>query len=104
MLFGKTDGIFDLSEKRSDSEPDEEGNEETPPREVECSHVRTREVTQLNLGRLIVLLWVDSKYVRIILFVSLILLSLTSNWIRSSLDYIKVVKKKANLLLLNQPF
>ena len=68
LLLGQVEGRPDLREKRSDGEPDEEGDEETPPRAVEGTHVWAGEVAQLDLAGLVILVGVDLQGVSLILF------------------------------------
>jgi hypothetical protein len=68
LLLVQAQGDLDLGKKRSNGEPDEKGNEETQPREVEGSHVGTREVAKLDLISSVILIRVDDKSVRIVLF------------------------------------
>ena len=67
MLLGQTKGGTDLTEKRGNSEPDEESDEETPPRAVEGSHVGTREVAELDLTGSVILFGIDLKGVLVVL-------------------------------------
>ena len=54
---------LDLRKERSDSEPDEEGNEEGPPSKVEGPHVRPSKRAQPELRGLVVLVRIHSKRV-----------------------------------------
>ena len=67
LLLGQAKRVLDLRKERSDGEPDEEGNEEAPPRAVEGTHVRAREVAQLDLGGLVILVGIDVQDVRLVL-------------------------------------
>ena len=59
FLLANTQVITDLREQRSNSEPDEEGNEETRPRVVESTHVGASKRHQLDLSGLIILIRVN---------------------------------------------
>ena len=61
ISLDKRESSTDLGKKRSDGEPDEKGNEETQPREVEGSHVRAGEAAKLDLGGSVILIRVDVK-------------------------------------------
>ena len=67
FFLGKRESSTDLGKKRSDGEPDEKGNEETQPREVEGSHVRAGEAAKLDLGGSVILIRVDVKGVGVVL-------------------------------------
>lgn len=66
LLLGEPKGILDLTKKGGDSEPDEEGNEKSPPRVVKCSHVRAGKVAKLDLRGSVILVGVDGKDVRLV--------------------------------------
>lgn len=66
IFLGQVKSYFDLAEKRSNSKPNEEGDEETDPAQVKCSHVGTGEVTKLDLLRFVVLVWVDFQGKRVV--------------------------------------
>ena len=68
MFLFKSKGVLDLTKKRGNGEPDEEGDEKSPPRAVEGPHVWAREVAELDLGRSVILVWVDLKGVLVVLF------------------------------------
>jgi len=67
LLLGKAESGTDLREERRNGEPDEKGDEETPPGAVEGSHVGSREVAELDFGRLVILVGIDSDRVRAVL-------------------------------------
>jgi len=66
FLLGQIQSGTDLGKKRGNGEPDEEGNEETQPGEVEGSHVWAREVAKLDLISSVILFGVDLKLVRVV--------------------------------------
>jgi len=59
FLLGQTKIDLDLGKKRSNGEPNEEGDEKSPPGAVEGSHVRAGEGTKLDSGGLVILVGVD---------------------------------------------
>lgn len=67
LLLGDAKVRADLGKKRGDGEPDEEGNEEAPPRAVEGAHVRAGEVAKLDLLGLVILVGVDLEDVGLVL-------------------------------------
>jgi len=67
FLLGEAKIRLDLSQERSDGEPDEESNEETPPRHVEGSHVRAGKGTKLDGGGLVILVRIDVDEVLVVL-------------------------------------
>merc|ERR1719446_462476 len=67
LLLGKVKILLDLGQERSNGEPDEEGNEETPPRHVEGSHVGAGERTKLDGGGLVILVRIDIDPVLVVL-------------------------------------
>ena len=67
LLLGDAEVGTDLGKEGGDGEPDEEGDEEAPPRAVEGAHVRAGEVAKLDLLGLVVLVGVDLEDVRLVL-------------------------------------
>ena len=67
LLSVDADVGADLREERGNGEPDEEGNEEAPPRAVEGAHVRAGEVAKLDLLGLVILVGVDLEDVGLVL-------------------------------------
>jgi hypothetical protein len=67
FLLGKVKGDLDFRKEWGNGEPDEKGNEETPPRAVEGSHVRASKTAKLDLGGLVILVRVDVDRVRLVL-------------------------------------
>lgn len=59
--------VSDFGEKRSNGEPDEKGDKESPPRAVEGSHVRSGNGTKLDCLGLVILARVDIDPVFVIL-------------------------------------
>ena len=70
LFLGEIKSVLDLSEKRSNGEPNEKGNEKAPPRAVEGTHVGAGEVAKLDLSGLVVLVGIDVHSVSIILLPS----------------------------------
>lgn len=58
LLGGQMEGGTNLRQQRSDGKPNEECAKEREPRAMKGSHVRTFEVAQLDLDRLVVLVGV----------------------------------------------
>lgn len=67
LLLGEGKIISDFREKRGDGEPDEEGNEETPPGHVEGTHVGTGERAELDSSGSVILVGIDINVVRVVL-------------------------------------
>jgi hypothetical protein len=67
LLLGEIKGVLDLRQERGNGEPDEESNEETPPRAVEGSHVRASKTAKLDLSSLVILVRVDGDRVGLVL-------------------------------------
>lgn len=65
-MLGKTKGRLHFWEQRSNREPNKEGDEESEPRKVECSHVRAGKVAQLNLGGSIILKRIDGASIGLV--------------------------------------
>jgi hypothetical protein len=65
--------ITNFREKRSNSKPDEEGNKETPPGEMESTHVGALKGAELDFSGLVILVRV---YIQLI---GLVLLPLSLN-------------------------
>ena len=68
LFLGQAESVADFGQKRSDGEPDEECDEESPPGAVECSHVWTCKVAQLDFGGLVILVGIDVDGVLRVLF------------------------------------
>lgn len=67
FLLGKVKILLDLGQERGDCEPNEEGNEETPPGHVEGTHVRASHGAKLDGGSLVVLVGIDINPVLVVL-------------------------------------
>ena len=67
FLLGEAKIGLDFSQERGNGEPNEESNEETPPRHVECTHVRASKRTKLDGGGLVVLVGVNIDIVLVVL-------------------------------------
>jgi hypothetical protein len=67
LLLGKVKGDLDFRKEGGNREPDEKGNEETPPRAMEGSHVRASKTAKLDLGSLVILVRVDRDRVGLVL-------------------------------------
>lgn len=63
ILLGDTNVVTDFAQKGGNGEPNEKGNEETPPRTVKGTHVGTTERAELDLGSTVVLVGVDGNAV-----------------------------------------
>lgn len=79
LLLGKIECFLDFREERSDGEPNEESNKETPPGIVERSHVRTLKAAELDLGGSVILIGIDGNKV---LFVRLVFFLIRRRWVR----------------------
>ena len=66
-MLGEAKIGLDFSQERGNGEPNEESNEETPPRHVECTHVRASKRTKLDGGGLVVLVGVNIDIVLVVL-------------------------------------
>jgi len=67
LLLGQSQCFLDFTQKRSDCEPDEKGNEETPPRHVEGSHVGACERAELDGLGSVILVGIDLDPVLVVL-------------------------------------
>jgi len=82
FLLGNLEGILDLRKERSNGKPDEESNEETPPRAVEGSHVWAGKAAKLDLRGLVILIWVDIDGIGLVFLDLLRLLRKRGNCVR----------------------
>ena len=82
FLLGNFEGILDLRKERSNGKPDEESNEETPPRAVEGSHVWAGKAAKLDLRGLVILIWVDTDGIGLVFLDLLRLLRKRGNCVR----------------------
>ena len=58
-MLGDSDRVTDLREERGGGEPDEEGDEKTPPGKVKGAHVRAGKGAELDLFGTVVLVGID---------------------------------------------
>jgi len=64
----QTKSLTDLWKKRGGGEPDEESNEEIPPRAVESTHVWSGKGAKLDFDGFVILLGIDLECVGLVLF------------------------------------
>ena len=74
LLLVEADSVTDLGQEWSDGEPDEEGDEEPPPRAVKGSHVWTGKAAKLNFLGTVILIRIDLDGIGLV-FLPLSLLS-----------------------------
>ena len=68
LLFAQIQRLLNLGLKRSNGKPNEKGHKEGPPGAVKGTHVRTGEVTQLNLQSPVILLRIHVQDIGLVLF------------------------------------
>ncbi len=73
ILLADVERNLYLGKKRGDGEPNEESNEESPPRAMESTHVGSGEVAKLDFGCLIILVGVNLTDVSLV-FLELVVL------------------------------